>query len=91
MEHIEQRIVFLKKITDQINNKKIKILIRVPTIEREWLAVYKKSLRSEYRLDKTHCIEYTEYEFKKEIQEAGLKIVSFEKKFGEFFVECKND
>lgn len=91
LEHIEQRITFLKKLINQINNRKLKILIRVPTIEREWLAFYKKLLGSEYRLDKTHYIEYTEYEFKKEIQEAGLKIVSFEKKFGEFFVECKND
>lgn len=91
LEHIGQRVTFLKKLIDQINNRKLKILIRVPTIEREWLAVYKKLLGSEYRLDKTHYIEHTEYELKKELQEAGLKIIGFEKKFGEFFVECTNE
>lgn len=86
LEHIEKRIEFLKKI------KKLapRILIRVPLITRDWLAIYKKEKKMEYRLDPTHYIEYTEDGFKKEMWEAGLEIKSFYVKFGELYAVTEN-
>ena len=55
LEHIENRIEFLQKI----KNLAPKILIRVPMINRDWITLYKKELGVEWRLDKTHYIEYT--------------------------------
>ncbi|MFH0969757.1 MAG: class I SAM-dependent methyltransferase [Patescibacteria group bacterium] len=81
LEHIENRQNFLEKI------KKLapKILIRVPLLTRDWLAIYEKEKGLEYRLDKTHFIEYSEESFRDEINKAGLKIESFYVKFGELY------
>lgn len=86
LEHIKNRIEFLEKI------KKLapKILIRVPLLTRDWLAVYKKNNGLEYRLDKTHFIEYTEESFKDEMKKAGLKMESFYTRFGELYAIIKN-
>ena len=85
LEHIENRIEFLKKI----KTLSPKILIRVPLLTRDWLSVYKKENGLEYRLDSTHFIEYTEENFQEEIQKAGLNIESFYVKFGELYAIIK--
>ena len=92
LEHIEYRIDFLKKLISQIiwknmNNKQL--LIRVPMIDREWITIYKKELGLEYRLDNTHFIEYTFEQFKNELTQSGIKILSYHIKFGEIYAVCK--
>lgn len=81
LEHIEDRISFLKKI------KKLapKILIRVPLITRDWISVWKRENGFSYKLDNTHFMEYTEKNFQEEITKAGLIIDSFYVKFGELY------
>jgi len=81
LEHIKDRAEFLNKI------KKLapKLLIRVPMIDREWLALYKKEMGVEWRLDQTHYTEYTLEAFKEEIHKAGLKIDKFSIQFGEIW------
>lgn len=86
LEHIEDRYNFLIKIKSLANN----FLIRVPMINRSWLPIYKKNLGFEYRLDKTHYIEYTFESFKNEIKSAGLEISSFEIKFGEIWAKIES-
>jgi len=92
LEHIENRVGLLKKLVQQVNwknkNKKI-FLIRVPTLERDWLAVYKKNLRVEYRLDRTHHIEYTCDEFISELAQAQIKSVQTEVRYGEIYAVCQ--
>ncbi|PIT97694.1 hypothetical protein COT77_00085 [Candidatus Berkelbacteria bacterium CG10_big_fil_rev_8_21_14_0_10_41_12] len=85
LEHIKNRVVFLKRI------KRLapKILIRVPMIDRDWLVLYKKEKGVEYRLDKTHFTEYTIQSFGKEIKEADLKIESYSIQFGEIWAIIK--
>ena len=39
----------------------------------------------DYRLDPTHFIEFTKKSFYDEMQQADLKIVSFEQKWGEIY------
>ncbi|MDD3711343.1 MAG: class I SAM-dependent methyltransferase [Patescibacteria group bacterium] len=81
LEHIENRIEFLKKIRKFSD----KIILRVPMIDRDWLTVYKKNNGYEYRLDKTHFIEYTLESLEKELEESGWKLISYDIKFGELW------
>ena len=81
LEHIENRIEFLQKI----KNLAPKILIRVPMINRDWITLYKKELGVEWRLDKTHYIEYTLESFKEELKKAGLNLEKYSIQFGEIW------
>lgn len=81
LEHIEKRIDFLKSLHKISDN----ILLRVPLITRDWLPVYLKSRGFEYRLDKTHFIEYTIDNLKKELAESRWKISSYQIYFGEIW------
>lgn len=87
LEHINRRIEFLRGI----RNLAPKILIRVPLITRDWLSVYKKERGLEYRLDPTHFTEYTEGEFRHEINSADLTIESSFVRFGELYALIKNN
>ncbi len=91
LEHIENRVDFLRRIVSVVawnkSNSK-KFLIRVPALERDWLSVYKKEVGVEYRLDRTHAIEHTFQQIRDEIAEAGLQIESLEARFGEYYLVC---
>ncbi|MCO4782091.1 MAG: class I SAM-dependent methyltransferase [Candidatus Cloacimonetes bacterium] len=92
LEHIEYRVTFLKKLINNIPWKDMsnrRIYIRVPLIEREWPAVYKKQVGLDYRLDPTHFTEYTVKEFYEEMSASGIEVVSHEIRFGEIFTLCK--
>jgi 2-polyprenyl-3-methyl-5-hydroxy-6-metoxy-1,4-benzoquinol methylase len=91
LEHIDERVQFINRLRTCLpwrNPQQCWFLIRVPTIERDWLAVYKKELGVEHRLDRTHEIEHTREELFKELADAGLTIKSFDVRFGEFYVVC---
>ena len=75
-ENIGKAIKWILDADLQIKPKKI--LIRVPILQRDWTVLKKKEIGIEWRLDKTHEIEYTEKNFKKEMLEAGLKIKKLE-------------
>lgn len=79
LEHIKDRVVFLRKMGEV----GMKILVRVPMLERDWLTIYKKERGVDYKLDKTHFIEYTLDEFISEVRKAGLKLENYYIKFGE--------
>jgi len=93
LEHIDDRQAFLKKIATKLNNNQgghITFLIRVPTIERDWISVYKKMYNHDWKLDRTHYTEHTIEEFKNEIETSGLKLVSMEIKFGEIYAKARS-
>ena len=54
-------------------------------INRDWITLYKKELGIEWRLDKTHYIEYTLESFKKELEKAGLNLEKYSIQFGEIW------
>ena len=83
LEHIQYRISFLKRIKTFGRY----FLIRVPMINRSWLALYKKELGVEYRLDKSHYIEYTYESFTRELESVGLKVLSHSIQFGEIWAK----
>lgn len=81
LEHITDRVDLLTKIS-KISDT---ILLRVPMIDRDWLAVYKKENNHEYKLDPTHKIEYTIETLKNEIDSGGWRIEKHSIQFGEFW------
>ncbi|MEC7275459.1 MAG: class I SAM-dependent methyltransferase [Bdellovibrionota bacterium] len=87
LEHIQDRVNFIKKII-VLKNPNTKLLIRVPTLERDWISPYLKSLKMPYFLDPTHYIEHTEDEIKAEVAASGLRIESLSTKYGEYYLVC---
>lgn len=87
LEHIEKREEFLRSLRRVSDT----ILLRVPMITRDWLAVYKKELGLEYRLDRTHFIEYDLETLSAECQSGGWEIVNFSIQFGEFWGILKSN
>ncbi len=85
LEHIEQRVEFLIKLSEISDC----ILLRVPMISRDWLSVYKKNMGLEYRLDPTHFIEYTRSILEDELKSSGWEIENYTIEFGEFLVVIK--
>lgn len=92
LEHIRDRVDFIIMLTERLpwrDPNRCNFLIRVPTVERDWLAPYKKEFGIEYRLDRTHEIEHTQAQFFEEVQAAGLTVEHFEVRFGEFYAVCR--
>ena len=87
LEHLPERPSFLCKVQTAVNPSRI--LIRVPLFERDWRVPLKKELGVEWRLDPTHEIEYTLETFAAEIDEAKLKIMHLEVRWGEIWSECR--
>ena len=83
----DRLIVLSYQIWDDENHKNF--LLRVPMIDRDWTVAYKKGLNLEYRLDKTHYIEYTLKTLKQELNQAGLKISKTRICFGEICAVCE--
>lgn len=92
LEHIEHRVDFLRKLVHQLkwaDESHKRFLFRVPTIDREWIVLYKKELGLDYRLDHTHYIEYTLEQFKEELKQAGIVTKQVDIRFGEIYAACE--
>ncbi|MFH1070346.1 MAG: class I SAM-dependent methyltransferase [Candidatus Glassbacteria bacterium] len=83
LEHIEDRVGLLRKVCAQLGPKRI--IIRVPSFERDWRVPLKEEVGVDYRLDPTHCIEYTEDVFLEEMRQAGLEKIHLETRWGEIW------
>lgn len=88
LEHIKDRIIFLRKIKKQFSLKYF--LIRVPVFDRDWRVPLKKELGIDYRLDSTHFIEYTEETLLKELTKSSIKIINCKRIWGEFWLLGKS-
>ena len=89
LEHIEHRVEFLQRVRQQIKPKRL--ILRVPVFERDWRVPLKKELGVDYRLDATHCIEYTQEEFFAELGQAGLRTTHVEFRWGEIWSVAEPD
>lgn len=87
LEHIEQRVEFLRRIKHFAPT----FLIRVPMIDRDWITLYKKELGLDYRLDATHFIEYTLDGFIDELKQAGFTVKNYSIKFGEIWAVVRRE
>ena len=89
LEHFHERESFLIKISKVIKPKKI--LIRVPSIDRDWRVAYKNKIGAEYRLDLDHKIEYTREQIEAELINSNLIIDDFISNWGEYWISAKID
>ncbi len=87
LEHIPDRSQFLRRVMQVA--WPARILLRVPIFERDWRVPLKQELGLDYRLDPTHETEYTIEDFAAEINEAGLRIVHQEVRWGEIWAEAE--
>lgn len=87
LEHIKDRVALLKHVKKLSNT----ILLRVPMINRDWLAVYKKNLGYEYRLDSTHYIEYSLESLQAELKQSGWHLDYYQINWGEIWAVLKAD
>jgi len=83
LEHIKDRVSFLKSLFEQ--TKAPVALIRVPIYERDWTVPMREELGIEWRLDTTHFTEYRIPQFEEEISQAGGKIISMEVRWCEIW------
>ena len=58
-------------------------------IDRDWLVIYKKELKVDYRLDRTHYTEYSFASFKDELDKVNLKILDYKIQWGEIYALCR--
>ncbi len=86
VEHIEDRVGFLKSLVSNINPKRV--LIRVPLFERHWHIPLRKELGVNYFSDMTHYIEHTLDEFDAELTRAGVTITERHLRWGEIWAAC---
>ncbi|MBI2060096.1 MAG: class I SAM-dependent methyltransferase [Nitrospirae bacterium] len=87
LEHLAERVDFLKRLSDTVHPNRI--LIRVPLFERDWRVPLRMELQLDWRMDETHETEYTPESFVKEIEAAGLKIAHHEIRWGEIWAEVE--
>lgn len=91
LEHIDDRISFLTKLTSNLNwraGESRKFLIRVPMIDRDWITLYKKEMGVDWRLDPTHYTEYTLSQFREELSSVGICIKEVDIRFAEIYAVC---
>jgi len=87
LEHVEQRVDFLKNVIATTNAGKL--LVRVPLFERHWHNPLRAELSVNYFSDSTHYIEHTLKQFEEEIVAAGLKPVEIVLRWGEIWADCR--
>ena len=85
LEHLERRVEFLRRVDRAATPTRW--LVRVPLFERDWRVPLKKELGLEWRLDPTHCTEYTQESFEEEVRATGLAVVHRETRWGEVWSE----
>jgi trans-aconitate methyltransferase len=89
LEHLHGRPEILRKLQKLSGAKRL--LVRVPTFERDWRVPLKKELGVEWRLDLDHKTEYTVEEFLKDVSAAGLSIAHLDVRWGEIWSELTVD
>ena len=87
LEHIEDRIGFLRDIVRQAAPEKI--LIRVPLFERDWKLPLRRELGIGYFSDPEHFIEHRLDELAAELLAADLKQSETITLWGEIWTECR--
>jgi SAM-dependent methyltransferase len=87
LEHLETRVQFLQGL----HRLSEAILLRVPLITRDWLAVYKKEHGYKYKLSADHKIEFTEEILADELAASGWKIKDQKIIFGEVWAVVVNN
>ncbi len=89
LEHIDDRVEFLRDIVRQASPEKV--LIRVPLFERDWKLPLRRELGMSYFSDPEHFIEHSLEELRTELLAAGLRPVETLALWGEIWTDCRPD
>lgn len=87
LEHIEERVRFLRSIRDMA--KPDILLLRVPLYERNWQIPMRDELDVPYFSDSTHFVEHKLLEFEDEIRSGGYVVTYQQTLWGEIWAECR--
>ena len=87
LEHLDERVTFLQETLARSGARRL--LVRVPSFERDWRVPLKRELGVDFRLDPTHRVEYTLEEFEAEIAAAGLTVEERQVRWGEIWAACR--
>ncbi len=87
LEHIDERVEFLRRLTARLSPRRI--LIRVPLFERDWQIAMRRELGVNYFSDPTHFIEHRLDEFADETDAAGLRVTERLTLWGEIWAVCE--
>lgn len=87
LEHMRERVRFLRQLIEKLKPKKI--LIRVPLFERSWVIPMRAELGMSYFSDDDHFIEHTLDQFSDEMRESGLSIIYLQTLWGEIWAKCE--
>lgn len=84
LEHLADRPRLLRQWLNWYQPKRV--LIRVPSYDREWRVPWKDELGVDSRLDDTHEIEFTREALEAELAEAGLNTTELKHCWGEYWL-----
>jgi 2-polyprenyl-3-methyl-5-hydroxy-6-metoxy-1,4-benzoquinol methylase len=85
LEHIEQRVAFLRDVQQRAAPNRW--LIRVPMFNRDWRPAVRSELGLYAYSDPTHFTEYTLDSFEQEMRDAQLSITHYQVNWGEIWAE----
>ena len=87
LEHIEQRVDFLRRLVDVASPSRV--LIRVPVLERDWSVGLRRDVGLPYFSDPTHYTEYDREQLVAELGAAGLEPTEIEQRWGELWAVAR--
>jgi 2-polyprenyl-3-methyl-5-hydroxy-6-metoxy-1,4-benzoquinol methylase len=83
LEHIEDRVVFLRRLVAVARPRRM--LVRVPVLERDWSVGLRRELGLFYFSDPTHHTEYDGAQLVAELASAGLEATEVHQRWGELW------
>ncbi len=89
LEHLRERPQLLRRLVAA--TAPARVLIRVPSVERDWTVPLRRELGLPYFSDPTHETEYTGEQLEQELSTAGLRIEELVQRWGELWAVAMPD
>ena len=86
LEHIEPRVELLRALRERADARRL--LIRVPTLERDWTVPLRQEVGLPHFSDPEHKLEYDPQLLRDELAEAGWQMGEPQLNWGEIWVEA---
>ncbi len=86
LEHVGPRTELLTALRERAGVQRL--LVRVPSIERDWVVPLRREVRLSYFSDPTHEVEYTPALLRDELEHAGWRMGEPTLAWGEIWVEA---
>jgi 2-polyprenyl-3-methyl-5-hydroxy-6-metoxy-1,4-benzoquinol methylase len=87
LEHIAPRVELLRRLSEKTGASRV--LIRVPSRERDWLVPLREELGLAHFSDPTHETEYTVDQLRRELADSGLEMINLEQRWGELWTVAR--